>query len=535
METESILPRPNLKTEAPEKPVHVETGVGARQLDAQKNGLGIELSNMEKLEELSTRRRNKPWWLTAKSKSLWAQQLHADLSADQELRLRTFGESRGVETRIEVGLARDQRQIPFLKSVGNPFDGGETTRLNVEGKKNWTFASVEIRSEQYQVLGEIDGKNENVFAGSTLTGEKTAREQTAGFTLLTTVGELTPFVQVRSVDFDSKISPIYSNVTGSHRAGVQHRIKAFGWRFEPQISTEGFERSYSGTQTSRFRRNVLSLKNYHDARIADVEIRSHIFLQHLASTQDAIRNDQTWDVGVEISRGQGLGWVGRVRSYAIAPTPSQLFGDGGILAASPNLPPAQGLRGALGIWGKVNGWEWEISTFAERESQTPVAVAVSPVQARTIPIGGVASRGVEFNSELKIVGLKLVNRYSYQDTVNTSDIDWQRGHRIPGRPAHAALIDLSTDKQGWKQGLSYAFRSQDALDLSGLWHRPSNHNLGAYIGYGEKDWEIRIAGLHLLAAENKLPTAEFAGSAGPSLLDPTLEQTEIRFQCEILL
>lgn len=535
METEAPAPGSQLRIRKGDQPITVEAGVGARELDPAKNELGLELTNMEKLDELSPLRRARPWWLELKPSSQWRQQLHADLSLNQEIRLRTVGQKKGIETRLEVGLSQDHRRIPMVRSTGNPFDAKDDARIEIDGKRDSAFAALGIRTENHLYLIDMDGKTENIFAGPVLTGEKTAREQSVGAALKTSWGEFTPFMQTREIDFSSRLSPIYSNSTANWRGGVRYKTQGSDWRFEPQLTAEGFDRTYSDTSTSKFRRSDLQLKGFSEFKLRSLDGRAHLFLQQLQTSHETLRNDQTWDAGVEVSQGLVSGWLGRVRSYSLAPTPSQLFGDGGLLAGSPDLPPARGVRAAVGWWGRPSDWKWEISVFTEQESNSPVPVAVSPIRARTIAIGGVWNRGLEMNAEMQWAGLTGLAKYSYQDAVNNSKIDWQRGQRVPGRPQHVASFDVSSEAGRWRRGLKYIYRSEEALDLSGLWQKPPHHDLGGYVGYAEKTWQVRLAAAHALASLHKLPSADFSGSAGTSLLEPNLEQTEVRLQCEILL
>lgn len=83
--------------------------------------------------------------------------------------------------------------------------------------------------------------------------------------------------------------------------------------------------------------------------------------------------------------------------------------------------------------------------------------------------------------------------------------------------------------------MTHRYQSEDAMDLGGLWTRPPQHQLDAFIGYGKINWEIRLLGNNLLQNWKPPQSPDFQGTAAPNLLEPSLPQTEIRLQCEILL
>jgi hypothetical protein len=202
---------------------------------------------------------------------------------------------------------------------------------------------------------------------------------------------------------------------------------------------------------------------------------------------------------------------------------------------SENLQSETGIRASIGPWLKTDSSDLEISVFFEHDVNAPVMVAVSPSSARTLDIGGVSAQGVEMRESSKLGPWKIQFIYSFQNAINDSEINWQRGNSVPGRPQHVLKTSFDYGHRGWKTGLNYGYRSADALDLAGLWFKPPHHDFDVYFGYGAKTWEARVVGSKLLANINGLPLAQFAGQAAPDLLEPTIEQTEIRIQCEILM
>jgi len=73
------------------------------------------------------------------------------------------------------------------------------------------------------------------------------------------------------------------------------------------------------------------------------------------------------------------------------------------------------------------------------------------------------------------------------------------------------------------------------MDLSGLWYRAPHHGLELYVGYGRRDWEVRLLGRNLLARQNEMPGAIYSGKATSDLLEPEIEMSEIRLVGEFRL
>jgi hypothetical protein len=291
-------------------------------------------------------------------------------------------------------------------------------------------------------------------------------------------------------------------------------------------------------------------------------------MAYLQKQQQTELHSPTLDLGLELSTSR---WLVRTRGYTQLPTPTQRFGDGALLMPSAGLKAQSGLQAAAGPWFQINTARLEILPFLEQTENEPLTMAVSPMAAKTINMGSVVARGVELrfaNSQadsptvtssaklptslqrsqpptLQTASSKVQRGearerflyelvYSFQQAVNNSAISWQRGKTLPGRPAHSVRAQFEYRPQYWRTGATYEYLSQDAMDFSGLWFKAPHHELGAYLGYGTKTWEVQLRGAKLLAQQNQPPSSFYPGAYGVNLLESNIEQTEIQLLCEFL-
>jgi len=550
-EVVETLPTVTIEGRLPKKPppknpmVQVSAGAGRKELDPPRNELGVELKTMERFEELSLERRLEKWWLEpGKNPADWQSQAHADFSLDQKVRLRSEGPASGYRTRVEGGYWRDHRDLILLVNDVNPYDASFARKQAVSNASDGSFFVLGVDGDDWQALGDFDSRGEDVHAGALLTGRKAAFQQSLSGRWQRGRFQLLPFVQTRQGKFDSAVSRWLTNETRGARAGVQSDFasRSGRYRVESTVSVETMARSFADQSRASFQRvapAVTATKEFSsDAFDAALNLGGEAAFEQIEDVKGRNTADAAiWNFAGELSSSKRnfMGVAGRFRRFAIMPTPSQRFGDGALLLGSGDLAPETGLRLSAGPWLKSDQLEIELSVFYERSANAPVIAAVSPSSARTFAIGGVWARGVELRGLLRQGRWAIEASYGYLEALNDSEIEWQRGKPIPGRPRHAIKTNIDYGGSGWKSGAGYGYRSEDALDLAGLWFSPPKHALDVYIGYGAKTWEARLAGGKLLAGLNSLPASQFSGRASPDLLQPTIEQTEVRLQCEFLM
>lgn len=542
-------PRPAEKKELPV--IRVGLGVGAKEIDAKVNEFGIEQKNMEYLEEISAERSVDDWWLAPNEKyGVWFNQFKADISLDQKLKARLFGTLLGEQTLLEAGGFQDNRNVPYLDNKLTPYDSSDDTIGSFSNHREGSYAKIKLSGTSWGTLADFDQRVEDTHAGSVLTGIKSHSRESLNGQFKMGIFEASPFVQFRTDHFESQINSLYSNSTQGIREGLQAKATLSPLVLvESTLTSEGLARTFSDHSSTQFNRYYGKLLTQ-VAWLTNpwVEITWHGFLEGAQDSIDASQSpeatsdhpnevDFLWDSGVDLSSSHryDFGFDTKLRRYAILPTPTQKFGDGALLQGSQGISPETGLRFSAGPWWMNSKVDLGLSFFAEQATQAPIMVAVSPTSARTLPIGGIWTRGIELHGSLKVGRVTVSPSYAFQDSVNDSQINWQQGQKVPGRPDWALATEAKYEHRGVKIGFTHKYLSEDALDLGGLWFRPAQNQIGAFVGYGKKDWEVRVAGNNLISNWNIPQTSQFQGTAAPNLLEPSIEITEVRLQCEILM
>lgn len=332
---------------------------------------------------------------------------------------------------------------------------------------------------------------------------------------------------------------------------------------EVGLSHENLQRDYRDRSYIQMERYQLELLGTHQRKFSHFALKGHLRSQGVRDetrqrfqqwdsslnqatqikSQDQLAEPLTWDTGMEITTLAqpeslwNLGLKTQWRRYRLLPTPIQKWGDGMSLMGNDELPLEEGTRMTAGVWFKQQGFQAELLPFYEQTQNEPVILAVSPQMAKTLGLGSVYARGVELHLRQELARWSIDFIYSYQEAVNNSKISWQRGHALPGRPTHSIQSSLRYGQptQGFNFGLNYAFKSEEALDLSGLWRRAPHHDLKSFLGYGTRTWTVQLIGSQLLSSLNDSPLSLQKGMAGYDLMDPKIETKEYQLLCEFFL
>lgn len=332
---------------------------------------------------------------------------------------------------------------------------------------------------------------------------------------------------------------------------------------EVGLSHESLQREYRDRSHIQMQRYQLELIGTHQRKFSYFAIKGHL---HSQGARDETRQSfQQWDSSLNQSTAQqyhdqsaepltldtgmeittlaqpeslwNLGLKSQWRRYRLLPTPTQKWGDGMSLKGNDQLPLEEGTRVAAGVWFEQQGFQAELLPFYEQTKNEPVILAVSPQAAKTLGLGSVYARGVELHLRQELSKWSIDFIYSYQEAVNNSRISWQRGHALPGRPTHSIQSSLVYGQatQGFNFGMNYGYKSEEALDLSGLWRRTPHHDLKSFLGYGTRTWTVQLIGAQLLSTLNDSPMSLQQGMAGYDLMDPKIETKEYQLLCEFFL
>ncbi|MEW6056995.1 MAG: hypothetical protein AB1540_10310 [Bdellovibrionota bacterium] len=522
--------------------IQAEAGVGAKVLDAPVNELGIELKTLEGTEDLSIHRRNNVWRLKPElEKRNWVTQFKIDLSQDQRLKARLLGKLSKTDVEIEAGLARDRRDIRYWDNGGTFQDKRDDSVRSFQNKDEQHHVKLRAYQKEWTAILERDGRLSNVRASQRMLGEK-QQSQWLGSSKLT-VGqfEVLPYGQIQESEYEARALNQTSSSTDGIKGGAQLRAQ---WGGKVSTTLDGYheslERTYFGGQNLSFSRSSLKGR----ARLENLknrwlELSAHA-LSEVFEDKTALKTKKTdliWDVGAELSSTKRIpiGVAARARRYAITPTAIQRFGDGALLKESLDLPSETGIRLETGPWWSTESVFISAHVFSEESQNSPVQVGTSPVEARTLPIEGVWARGAELKTEAYFEKMKWLGAVTYQIALNDSQINWQRGHDVPGRPALSAKSEAEYALGRVFFGTTYHYRSEEARDSVGLLRLPALHRAGAFVGYQKKTWDLRLVAKNLVLYPDATQPLQFEGTAGTNIIEPEFMQREVRLQLEVVL
>lgn len=555
--------------------INVISGVGAKNIDVIENELGVPLNNLEDEEDITLDRRLQQWWLKPSAikkedprsggshgifQSRWEQVSHQYLG-----RIKFLNQNKNNPWFFEVGSMEDLRWSSFKDSSLNPYDDS-ALQVFVQNQKIHNYFKFYWRSSHWKILTESDTQSKKHQLGLRESGYSKTQQHIIsakwnGSLSTSVIG----FLKWRNSDFKSRTPMLFSNQSTGWHLGtfLNQKLNSNEGKIEAGISYESLQRTYSRSDKARFHRYQLYslwvqnvLNPFWESQS---EIRFHIqprfsFDRSEHSTASSseqklseIQEPLEYDLGMELTSNPisefsiKLQW----RNYSRTPPPSQKLGDGFMVVANNQLPSMKGNRLALGSWlqFKRNLFNGILSNstsvlgFYETTENEPIMLATSPSTVKTMPLGRIQARGYEILSKFKAYENYLIQfSYTNQNAVNASSIPWQRGNPLPGRPDHTFKWDINYQViKGWRWGSTYVYKSAEAMDLSNLWHHSPHKDLNLFFGYGTKTWEWRFLGSQLLSPYNEPPKALTTGTYGANLIDPSIETTEYKFLCEILL
>lgn len=523
--------------------IQVASGVGAKVIDISQNELGVELSTLERHVDVRSSLRDETFWIDSqKPQKQWHGQVGLDISGDQKLKGRFFKSISDFFIRVDGRLHRDHRKFQYVDNHHTPYFPDDDEKKSFSNRRDATVGSLRVDYKDFSSLIERDLRSENVLAGAELTGfRKYARfESTAR--LFFERFEFLPFFLFENRNFQSFLEKPRNSQSKDLRVGLVSRYHL------PWQSMIQFEMSRHSLIQKEEKNNARSFLRYSGKLTIDhrsdisrwFETYSQVTYGLAYDQADLpdflMRRYQSSDLRAEISstKRYPFGIAIKGLRYAILPTPIQTFGDGALLEAAPQLKPNSGIRFSAGPWYQSKAANLSLFLFSEESKNDFLMIATSPLSARTVSLAGVWTRGVEATGAISYGSLSWKGNYVFQIPLNASNINWQRGKRVPGRPTHHFDTDIQFFLKSYQLGCHYLFQSGEGVDLGENWKKGDEHRLGPYLGYQKENWGIRLFAKNLIA-EGGNENLEFQGKAGPNLLEPDIVRREWGVSMEALL
>lgn len=525
----------------PAREVSVGAGIGAVERAIPRNALGIPLKNMEKLDDVSLERRVSVFELSPRRESLAQAYLRAGRA--QTARLRSWSSIGEGEAELTVGASRDRAQLAYLDNRNTPFDLADDTTGTFQNRRDSDFASLGYKIGPWHFLADTDGENRDRRAGHRRTGATRARQFEGNLAYAAADYTVAAFAFSRRTRFAPAQPTLAATANRSLRWGGQATLLGGAWgRPTLALAAEGAKREQIAVGSREFRREEAEVRwgvNLPEALWIEGEVEAAaLYARDRANlvTTGERRIYRTWEAGAELTSPRRFagGMNLEAKRFARVPRSSEVFGDGALLLPNPNLPVEEGWRAAAGPWARVGEFaEISAAGFAEEAKNAAVPVASSAVNARVLAIGGTWTRGWRTRAKFTRGYWALESEYSQQDARNASRINWQRGRKLPGRPAEFVATRLAYERKRVEAGLRHTYRGGETRDLAGLVARPVHHGLDAYIGYKTASWRVFLEAKNLVA--RRVQDISFAGTAGANVLEPEIEEREIALAMEVLL
>ncbi|MEK7790649.1 MAG: hypothetical protein AAB309_03380 [Deltaproteobacteria bacterium] len=530
--------------------IQVASGVGAKIIDTSQNELGVELSTLEKYTNMRSALRDEAFWIDSevfsRPQKQWNGQVGIDISGDQKLKGRFFKSISDLFIRVDGRLHHDHRKFQYVDNHHTPYFLDDDEKKSFSNRSDTYVGSLRVDYKDFSSLIEEDLHSENVFAGSELTGfRKKARHELTARLIIDSF-EFLPFSFFENRDFRSFVDKPYNNKSKDLRFGLVSRYR-LPWHsiIQFEMSRDILTRNEEESKTQSFSRyeGKLTLDHrwetnhwFETSSLLTYGLTYDLTYDQSVMTDFAIRHYQSLNLGAEISstKRYPFGIVIKGRKYAILPTPIQAFGDGALLQAAPALKPHSGIRYSAGPWYQSERASIEFLLFSEESENDFLMIATSPFSARTVGVGGVWNRGIDAKGSVSYGPLSWKGNYVFQIPLNASNINWQRGKKVPGRPRHHFDTDIQLFLKSYQLGCRYLFQSGEGIDLGENWKKGDEHGFGPYLGYQKENWGIRLFAKNLIAEDGN-KNLEFQGRAGPNLLEPDIVKREWGVSMEVLL
>lgn len=513
------------------------TGAKARQ--PTKNDFAVELRSMSR-EPLVSRWWREGYWVISEplGKRYQWRASKLDISRTSSIRTRSWFQSARTRIELEGGLKQDIGDPQFLDNKNTPLDGSDDSVKAIERKMKTGYGSLKLVRRDFGFLGAWDLDNRRVFLGQSISGIR--RKQEGDFAFLFRLGNFNvrPFVQFYRKRLDSDLSFLRDSDSRELRSGLIATTKYLGLKHDLQLAYSEKKRSIITVSEQEFQRREIEYNTYLNSpqKVGPINILGSTGFAFVSDEEvGGVSNNQfMWSAELEgrTNFWQQVGLQANIVRFAEAPKPSEVFGDTSLIQANLDLVPYAGFRGAVGPWYSAGALEGKFEFIWERGKGEKVTLVNFPT-ARTEAIGGTYMRGLRSNHTLNLGPIVFKGGYTYQQALNASSIEWQRGFPIPGRPEHELRLSGAYTAGPWSYSLSYAANFNTPFDLVGTAIRESDSNLSASVSWESNSLFLRLYGTGLFS--DVLDGSDFFGATPSGILEPELLQQTFGLEMEISL
>lgn len=234
------------------------------------------------------------------------------------------------------------------------------------------------------------------------------------------------------------------------------------------------------------------------------------------------------------------------------PTPLQKRGDGVLIQSNSNLPVERRVRFVLGPRWKHRGQSLQFSVFGEGTRDSPILVGSTPTTARYFALGGIWTRGASLRLQwgedhpLDFGSFGFSGNWNteLQESLQNTNISWQRGQPAPGRPRFVSETQVNFHFDEWRWGSLVKVKTGEYRDLGGQLKLPTRfqfdsdceikHPLGnrqaASSSFLPASMRLAVSDIFAKSAEEN--AVKVAGAAGEMILEPELPERKVQLSIQ---
>ncbi len=504
------------------------TGASAKSHTVPTNQFGVEITNIENELDISNLRRNKQLHFNDKYDLLKkASLLKAEWGKTQSVLIKS-------KYRFELiaGALRDYQDYNFQDNNNTPFSDHDDFENSYQIKEEHYF----IGLQKDQFLAEFDQRKNDVIAATQPVGNSQTYRLEGNIQFQFRNLSNTLFVSHQQNKFESYDPNRFDNKTKINRLVLHGDFKLpYNLSATYDIGHELWKRSFDTLPGSEFFRNYFKAKLLHQwtssrwietKTIAGGQIIDDKDEQKaLVDLKGEISSSTQYPAGVSISSNY----------YQRYPTPSQLFGDGALLMENRNLEIETGVRTQFGPWIKSNALEAEVQVFVEQSKNSPLQVGISPSSAKTLSVGGIWTRGFLVKNRLKWKNTTLHIQYQFQEALNDSNINWEKGNPIPERPKHYISTGIELQFKRFHFGSNFIIEKGKYRDLAGMDLAPTSYSSSSFLAYTHNRYRVNLQFNNLFLSSSLRNINSFQDRAGTNILEPMRKEPEVKLSLEYLI
>jgi len=511
--------------------VTAQTKNWGRSTEAQKNEYGVELTQMEKIGDLSNERK--------------LDQVKTDGHKGAVKLL--VGKKQIISTKISANkkfeiegyLQNDHSKYEYIDNKGTPYTSTDDSVSSYKIKKRlWG-----IRTKGVYQLWDGDlaydhlKKDEVAIVKKVGTIDNSRTELNLNHTIFD-FGEATLHLRRESNQFLSSDINLLDQDSTTQHVNLHSAFIIRDIKIEVDGKDESFKRKFRSIDTLNFKRNAIYSKISKEISIA--KTRSELYVKGEVDrdqSQNSSKTNLSYQVGAKSSLDLYKKTIfvdGNLRQYQLIPDATMYFGNGSFIDNNNDLPLERGFRYHLGPRLSFQAFSTHLYFTSENNKNRPMAIGSSPSHARYYPIGAIWSRGFEWEGSYTNTERELTLSINRQEVLNDSAIAWQKGKQIPGIPLLTITFKILQKWNRVETMVGCTHTQKEFRDLSND-DRVPNQTLysGKLLYHISKTWNTWLEADAIFFGDKLKQNYSFEGSAGKYITTNTIPQNRLFFGLEV--